>query len=78
MPSKLRRLKKEAKEAAIFRGHDMTKFVSANHGQEHIATCKKCKRYVIVIENNQQVNGTEIHGEAVAVNCSSIQEQWKR
>jgi len=76
MPSKLRRLKKEAKEAAIFREHDMTRFVSTNHGQEYIATCKRCRRCVIVMEN-PPVNGIEIHGGAVAVNCSSIPKKME-
>lgn len=67
MPTRLRELKREALESAIWRGHDMSRFKSL-HPNAAEASCRKCGKLVIV-NSKPMLNGIEIHGRAVALGC---------
>lgn len=71
--TKATRLKQEAKESAIFRGHNMTKFRHyLINGREHYeSTCKTCERYVVVCLEPTP-NEIDIGGTAVALSCQPI------
>ncbi len=63
---KLDRLIKEAKEACLWRGHDMYPFNHIPGGA--FSSCRECDKSV-VIRINPLPNEIDIGGEAVAFNC---------
>ena len=68
---KIDRLKKEAKESALFREHKMSSFYycGKENGREHwIAECVLCDDYIVVC-NKPKPNEIEIEGPAVALYC---------
>ena len=74
MPSKLRRLIKEARETAIWRGHEMEHFTHFRKGVgwNAFSHCLKCNAWV-QIETNPLPNSIDIGGSAVAINCGQDQ-----
>ena len=62
--SNVRKLRQEAREGAIRRGHDMTRF-STREVPGGEATCRKCGRTAHVVPGYSY----EVFGDAVAVNC---------
>jgi hypothetical protein len=74
-PPKAQRLCKEAREAATWRGHDLGRFVpDPRNDRDAIwrgeATCQRegCTAYVCV-DVNPPINGVEIYGTAMGLNC---------
>ncbi len=65
---RIERLKKEAKEAAKFRGHRMKRFRTYNKEDVCAAFCRVCGKQAWV-HLTPMPNGIEIHGEAVALGC---------
>lgn len=66
MPTHLRRLIAEARETALWRGHDLGRF-------EHregcaTATCRRCGA-LVTVNPAPPPNGIDVMGRAVAVNC---------
>jgi hypothetical protein len=70
MPSKIRRLKKEAIKSCKFRSHKMKNFIQIKYGvkEEFHSECKHCHMWVRVIPNPYP-NEIDIGGTAVALNC---------
>jgi hypothetical protein len=68
--TKLDRLKKEAKEACVSRGHVMYRFQNLTPDNA-ISTCKNCGDEVQVL-SRPQANEIDIAGEAVAINCDGF------
>ena len=62
------RLKQEARDSAIHRGHDMTNFRDTGTGIDAFAHCRRCDA-TAVVHAEPFVNEIEIHGVALAVNC---------
>lgn len=69
--TKLQRLKREAHDAATWRGHTMTRFQSLSRVYWH-AHCSQCGKYVQVTLHPRP-NEIDIGGEAVALNCKGSQ-----
>jgi hypothetical protein len=69
MKRTLAELKREAREAASTRGHDLMHF-SKISARLHEATCSKCKRKV-QINTDPTANEIDIGGEPLAVDCDS-------
>lgn len=67
MKRPLAELKREAREAALTRGHDLMHF-SKISARLHEATCSKCKRKV-QINTSPTANEIDIGGEPLAVDC---------
>lgn len=67
MPTKLRRLKKEALESCEFRDHLMGRWYSFSPTAAH-SECQECGKQV-VIDAHPMPNGIEVFGEAVALSC---------
>jgi hypothetical protein len=65
--TKLNRLKREALEACVFRGHDMGRF---NNWCKTAAVsyCKICDKQVVV-NTHPMANEIDIGGAAVALSC---------
>jgi hypothetical protein len=73
MPSKFRRLKKEAIDGVKFRGHQINFIETYSHNEEDnrflgIAKCKDCGM-AVVVDTSPPPNGIDISGEAVALTC---------
>ena len=66
---KLERLRKEALESCVFRGHKMRSF-SRKYRHWWNATCKICGKEVY-LNDEPAPNDIEISGEAVALHCTS-------
>lgn len=64
---KIDRLKWEAREAALFRGHSLGFFESLGENKA-VASCQDCGMEVYV-DSRPMPNGIDIHGDAVADNC---------
>jgi hypothetical protein len=64
--TELRRLMKEAKDAATWRGHTVGRWKFGKDWAE--LTCKTCGAWVQV-QTNPPPNGIDIGGPAVAINC---------
>lgn len=69
------RLKQEAKEACVSRGHEMTPFVTLRRPNPPIAqgyvarsVCINCGKYV-QIETRPAPNSIDIGGDALALSC---------
>ncbi len=78
MPTKLRRLKQEAQEAAEFQGHILGRWEDLGivwHGPAARATCanKGCTAWVQV-ETKPAPNSIDIGGPAVAVGCPYVED----
>jgi hypothetical protein len=69
MPTKERRLKKEAIETCTNRGHKMSRFYSAKYHPHYFAKCYNCLMEVMV-DTHPEPNEIDISGEAVALNCN--------
>lgn len=77
MRKSIKRLKKEALEACVFRGHDMKRYHSwvsgilreGNYVIGYSSSCKTCGKFVY-INLEAGPSDIDIHGEAVALNCS--------
>lgn len=66
---KVERLKREAKDACEWRGHEMYRFERGFvYTNMHYTSCKKCGMDVTV-NTNPMPNQISIAGEAVALNC---------
>lgn len=65
--SRARRLKEQAKESCLFRGHQMTHFRQTMPGV-FLAKCRQCDKWVQV-ELNPAPNSIDIGGPAVALGC---------
>lgn len=68
--TKLRRLINEAKAAAKFRGHKMSRVEIKINGHKAWSECRDCGANFVVIPR-PFYNETEITGESVAINCRS-------
>ena len=64
--TKLNRLKRDAKEAVLFRKHRVARFVTTKRGA--VYTCPACQSWATVTPKPQP-NGIDIGGSAVAVTC---------
>lgn len=62
------RLKREAKESATWRGHDMKRFKTFKPNQVAESVCRGCNAYV-QIDTKPLPNGISIRGDAIALNC---------
>lgn len=67
MKRPLAELKREAREAATARGHNLSNFARIS-ARMHVACCLKCKRKV-QITTNPLPNEIDIAGEPVAIDC---------
>lgn len=67
MKRPLSELKREAREAASSRGHDLMHFAKIS-ARLHSASCSKCKR-MVQINTSPGPNEIDIGGEVVAVDC---------
>ena len=65
---KIDRLKREARDACEFRGHDMGKFFGDGTKYVIQSKCRRCGMQAWV-DTNPPPNGIDIAGEAVALNC---------
>ena len=65
--TKLNRLKREARDAAEWRGHTLARF-RASDTRYHFAQCTQCNQGVSVTLTPRP-NEIDIGGEAVALNC---------
>lgn len=68
--TKKERLKKEAREAATWRGHKLGRFNGGTLPSAASAECMTCGQWVI-IDTQPLPNGMEIGGPAIALNCSA-------
>lgn len=75
MPTKAAKLKKEAREAATWRGHDLGRFETSGFwtaGDRFVATAE-CKTpgcdAQVTVNTNPAPNQIDIMGDAVAVGC---------
>lgn len=62
-------LKRHAREAAAWHGHDLGRFASHAHPAGATAECRRCGAYVQVIPCPAP-NDIDIGGDAVAVGCN--------
>jgi hypothetical protein len=65
------RLRREAKQAATWRGHDMARFVRVDVADGRAtwdSVCRKCGKGVQV-QPFPAANGIDIGGQAVALGC---------
>jgi hypothetical protein len=77
MPSKLVRLKKEARDCATFREHKMGQFHKSHYWDTvFYAYCVHCG-VDAVVNTKPQANGIDICGSAVAVNCIAANKENK-
>jgi len=60
-------LKREAREAATSRGHDLMHFAKLS-ARLHVATCSRCKR-MVQINGAPTANEIDIGGELLMVDC---------
>lgn len=72
--TRFERLKREARETATARGHELGRFLPMGEGQRKghraaFARCGACGMGVTV-ETKPPPNGIEIGGEAVALTCT--------
>lgn len=67
MKKSLAYLKREAREAATSRGHQLSNFARIS-ARLHVACCVKCQRKV-QITTNPLPNEIDIAGEPVAIDC---------
>lgn len=68
--TKLARLKKEAKEIAEWRGHELKTFrTNEFYETEATSECQNCGAWVTV-NSNPMPNQIDIGGPAAALNCS--------
>jgi len=65
--TRLERLKREARQAAAFRGHDLGPFRAVGSGR-WAATCRTCGATAVVIPRPLP-NEVEVFGAAVGGNC---------
>jgi len=65
---KIERLKKEALEACMFRGHPMGRWKRTEYWRNLICVCETCGAQVVV-DANPPANSIDICGDAVALNC---------
>lgn len=65
--SKTRRLKEQAKESCVLRGHQMRPFRQTMPGV-FLAECRQCDKWVQV-KLNPAPNSIDIGGPAVALGC---------
>ena len=63
------RLKREAREAADWRGHDLGRFTPSWHSLHFTAYCRRCDEWVMVTPHPLP-NEIEVGGSAVALNCT--------
>jgi hypothetical protein len=68
MPTKIARLRSEARQACSFRGHKLGRFTAAKYSHRYFAECSECKMGVTV-NPHPAPNDIEIGGEAVALHC---------
>ena len=68
MATKLARLKKDALESAMFRGHSMYPFVTIVPNVVARSHCQNCGKDVQV-DTEPDANGIDIGGTAVALSC---------
>ncbi len=62
-------LQQEALESCTHRGHQMTPFVKGSNKRISFALCRDCGKGVYV-DTQPMPNEIEVHGEAVATNCT--------
>ena len=66
------KLRREARSACAFRGHDMAKFERLDPASSDrvraVSTCRNCGMQVRVL-THPAPNEVDISGEAVALNC---------
>ncbi len=62
------RLKREAKAAADWRGHKMSKWYGGGRSSEKFCECEVCHARAYV-DANPPANGIDVAGRAVALNC---------
>ena len=67
MPRNLDRLKREALESCILRGHDMGDWVPRQESRAY-AECKQCAQ-LVVVNVHPLPNSTNIGGGAIATAC---------
>lgn len=67
MKKSLSELKREARETASTRGHDLMHFAKVS-ARLHFATCSKCKR-MVQINTAPVPTETELCGELLTVDC---------
>jgi len=67
MKKSLPELKREAREAATSRGHDLMHFAKLS-ARLHVATCSRCKR-MVQINGAPTANEIDIGGELLMVDC---------
>lgn len=78
MPTRERRLKKEAMDGFKFRGHvPNSKWLSHDIGTKFVRYCKDCQLQVRVCLNPMP-NDIEISGEAIAESCSEVIKRASR
>jgi len=65
---RLEKLKREAKESAVFRGHKMNRFRQIDHFA-YVSQCNICGKSVYV-NLAPMPNEIDIHGEAIALSCT--------
>ena len=74
MTKQIDKLKREGRETAKWRGHNLGNFKTVRKAGDNIimaeARCKKCNRLVIVT-THPAPNEIDIGGSAVAMNCKS-------
>ena len=68
MPSKIARLRREARADAEWRCHRLSRFQRS--GNRFYARCGYCEKSVTIVERPLP-NECEVMGEAVAVNCAA-------
>jgi hypothetical protein len=67
--TKIERLKREAKDAATWRGHTLRTYITNRSNGAAYTTCKHCLAWVAV-KVKPLPNEIDIGGSAVAINCS--------
>ena len=77
MPTKLQRLRKEARSSAEWRGHVFPRrwYFPVNYPARQTLTCIRCGMSVTVLLNPQP-NEIDIGGKAVALNCEYTYQEF--
>jgi len=73
MPTKIQRLKPEAKESLIFRGHNMSRWETLDKGYCR-SVCLDCGA-ACVVNDHPLPNGIDIGGNALAEHCKWINKK---